>query len=655
MKRFFPSTLGFIFSVFITGIFFFTFFRLLLTVTNLGAVQKIPGATSVMLQSMLMGLRFDTVISGYILALPALVLIVAELLNIVTRKLYLIFTIYLSVFYTLSFFICSADVPFFNNYNNRLNITILNWTASPLFMTKLIWQDKVLLSYFILFIVVAIVFLLRLKAIYRSYIRLIPTVQQQLRTNKALKLALSLIFLGLMLLGIRGRIDEKSPITVGTAYFCSYDFPNQAGLNPVYTFMRSWMDGMKGANKKLHLMDDAEALNNSQQYLEIPKNSTSKDYPMEREVSGIRPAQGCNVVLVIMESMSACYLNRYGNSDHLTPNLDSLNDAANFSFDNFYSAGIHTFNGIFSTLYSFPALLAKHTMAGFPIPSYTGLPYFARSRGYETIFFMTHDDQFDNIGGFLTANSVNKIISKKDYPASQVKSTLGVPDHNMFDFSIPLLNKYYEQKKPFLAMYMTTSNHDPYIIPDNIPFTPKHTEVRGGCVEYADWAIGRFLQTAAKQPWFNNTIFVFTGDHGALYSGTYGDLPLSFNHVPCIIYAPMAKNKPQRINSPGGQIDLFPTIAGLMGGNYTNNTMGIDLLNNKRKYMYFSQDDKVGVADSAELYVWHTNEDEKLFNIFNKTEISPIKRSKADTMKKYAFSMIQVSQWLLQNEKTGHK
>lgn len=462
------------------------------------------------------------------------------------------------------------------------------------------------------------------------------------------RLSVSILLLGLMFLGIRGRTDEKSPIVVGTAYFCNYALPNQAGLNPVFTFMWSWTDGWKDENKKLQLISDDEAIKNVQQSLDIHNSDNS----ITRQISGTTPLHNYNVVLVLMESMGAHYMKRFGNNANLTPCLDSL--AANgFTFTNFYSAGIHTFNGIFSTLYSHPALMARHSMEGAIIPAYTGMPCFFKQRGYETMYFTTHDDQFDNVGGFLTSNYMNTIISKENYPVNESVSTLGVPDHKMFDHSLPLLLEQNKQHKPFFAVYMTATNHSPYVVPTDILFTPKHPAIRGGCVEYADWAVGRFMKMAATMPWYDSTIFIFLGDHGTWDGQSYGNLAYSYSHIPCIIYARILRNKHEDIQMPGGQIDVFPTIAGLLGGSYVNNTPGIDLLSDSRKWMLFSQDDKIGVADKEQVYIWEKNGNESMYDFAEGKEILQNNRAKADSMKTYGLSMIQYAQWLRNNNKTG--
>ena len=203
---------------------------------------------------------------------------------------------------------------------------------------------------------------------------------------------------------------------------------------------------------------------------------------------------------------------------------------------------------------------------------------------------------------------------------------------------------------------MTASAHGPYIVPKNIKFKPKQKDIIWQTVEYADWSIKRFLQLASKEKWFANTIFVFIADHGYDVGRQAYDMHLSNNHVPLIIYAPDLIKEPKKFDNPGGQIDVFPTIMGLLNIPYVNKTMGIDLIKEKRPYIYFNADDKIGCVNDQFFYIYRTNGIESLYKYRNfdaKDYISQFK-SKADSMKRYTFSMLQASQVLILNNKTGY-
>ena len=131
----------------------------------------------------------------------------------------------------------------------------------------------------------------------------------------------SVLSLAIMFLGIRGRIEKKSPIKVGTAFFSNYAFPNQLGLNPVFTFIQSYIDKLNPENESLHLMDNQLAIKTVNSYLNI-----NTSIPFVREIKTDRKPLNANVVLVIMESMSAGKMQRYGSPYQLTKKYEELED-----------------------------------------------------------------------------------------------------------------------------------------------------------------------------------------------------------------------------------------------------------------------------------------------------------------------------------------
>ena len=535
-----------------------------------------------------------------------------------------------------------------------MNSSALHWVSTPGIMVKMIAEEKSFFIYLILFICFIVAFFFFFRRINSKYVaeyKALPKYgSRSVSLVKTFSFCLPAIFL--LMLGIRGRTTFKSPIRVGTAYFCNNRFLNQVGLNPVFTFLRSWLDDNKKTNRTLHLADDGIALANVQRYLQTSSNADTMVSPIARKVVTSGEPVKKNIVLVLMESMTAGHLARFGGTDHLTPTLDSLAERG-YSFDNTYSAGIHTFNGLYSALFSFPALLNKNSMNNAVMPEYSGFPKVLKENGYFNLFATTHDEQFDNIGGFMLANNFDKVISQKDYPRSKIATTFGVPDHYMFDFVMPEINKLHQSGQPFFATLLTTSNHRPYYIPDDIPFKPMHSDKVSGAVEYADWAIQHFLAEAAKQPWYNNTLFVFVADHGAIISRDKYDMPLFYHHIPFIVYAPSLLS-PAAFQQPAGQIDVFPTVMGLMNIPYVNNTLGIDVLKQQRSYIYFSADDKIGVIDSNYFYTWYTDGREALYDYRanNQQNIAAGKKAITDSMKNYAFNSLQAAQWLILHNKT---
>ena len=620
----------------------FTIFRLILFFTQLGRITASVATTDIF-HAFFMGMRFDIVISGYLLLLPYLLLTLLSFSRFHKPTWGKILFWFVFATFTLAFLVCAVDIPYFNQFFSRFSVTAFEWMDNPVFVFKMIAEEPRYWLIMLPFLLMIAFFFLALKRLMAPLNRIDGNTFRW-----AVRFLASLLFLGLIFLGIRGRIDEKSPIRVGTAYFCNNAFLNQLGLNPNFTLMRSFLDSRKDENKSIHLMDDMLALANVQKYLGITK--PDGQFPLARKIQ-FSPDSSLryNVVMVIMESMSAAKMSRHGNTKNLTPFLDRISTEGIY-FENIYSAGIHTYNGIFSSLFSFPALFRQHPMKESAMLKYHGIATTLKNIGYSTIYFTTHDGQFDNVEGFLKENDFDRIVSKPDYPSDKVKTTLGVPDDYLFEFAVPVLSGLSKKNKPFFAAFMTASDHGPYYIPDY--YKPRNKELRDQIVEYADYSLEKLIKLASKQAWFKNTLFVFVADHGAPIDATY-DMSLDYNHTPLIFYNPWFIRENKVYSNPGGQIDIFPSIMGFLNLSYTNNTLGTDLFRQKRPCIFFNGDDKYGVLDNDWFLVVGTDHSISLYR-YRQKDTHNYADEKPDIVRKmreYAESNLQTFQYIVTAQK----
>lgn len=636
-----PGTIKLFLKVYLLSVLVFSLFRLILFFTEAGRIDATVSTTD-LLTAFAMGFRFDTVITGYIILLPYLILTVLSFLPYPykaaqTVLFYCVFTLL-----SIAFLICAIDIPYFNQFFARLSVTAFEWLDSPAFVVKMIIQEP---RYWLFILPPAAAVWFMYRALRKIFF---VSRLDAPASGKLVQIILSAVFTGLLLLSIRGRAEIKSPIRIGTAYFSNNAFLNQLGLNPNFTLIRSYLDSRKEENRSVTLMNDSVAVANVRQYLGI--NTPDSGRPLSRTLPGNGAASGkYNVVVVIMESMSAAKMGRHGNTRHLTPFLDSLSNEG-YYFENTYTAGIHTFNGIFSTLFSYPALFRQHPMKETSILKFHGISSALKENGYSSIYFTTHDGQFDNVEGFLRANDFENVVTKQDYPPDEVKTTLGVPDDYMFRFSIPVLNKLSASGKPFFAALMTASDHGPYFIPEY--FKPKSAEIKNQAVEYADYSLQKFVHLCSKEKWFRNTIFVFVADHGAPIDATY-DLSLTYNHTPLLFYAPDIIREKKVFDKMAGQIDIFPSIMGLLNLPYTNNTLGINLFEENRPYIFFNGDDKYGVIDHEWLLVRRHDKSVSLYKYTDKDTHNYADENPeiVAAMKLYAESNLQAFQYVINTNK----
>ena len=388
-----------ILKVYALAIFIFTVFRLLLFANELERIDHLTSNYDVF-YSFIMGLRFDIVICSYILLLPYLLLSINLFLfkNKFFDKISFYFTL---VLFSIAFLISTADIPYFNQFFSRFSITAFAWSDNPKFVLKMIVGEPRLWLYIIPFSVSVFLF-------YKVLLRIFSVQNETyVSLKKGLEIIVTVLFLGVMILGVRGRVEKKTPIRVGMAYFSNNPFLNQLGLNPNFTLMQSFLEALKEENKPIKLLPENIAISNVQKYLAI-HNVNPKSPILRTENLGSSPNHK-NIVIILMESMTAANMERHGNKDKITPFLDSISNKG-YYFENNYSAGIHTYNGIFSTLFSFPGIFRQHPMKESKVLKNDGIASELKRLGYTTTYFTIHDGQFDNVEGFLKANDFGVAI-----------------------------------------------------------------------------------------------------------------------------------------------------------------------------------------------------------------------------------------------------
>lgn len=264
--------------------------------------------------------------------------------------------------------------------------------------------------------------------------------------------------------------------------------------------------------------------------------------------------------------------------------------------------------------------------------------------GYENMFFMTHEAQYDNMKAFFQTNGYDDIFSQENYPKSEVVNSFGVSDHFEMDYALNTINQKAKTGKPFMATILTVSNHPPYIIPDF--FKPKTKEKETQIVEYADWAIGDFLKKASREPWYKNTIFVIQADHGKLVGKSEGELPQSYNHIPLIIFGPGVPQ--QQYAGLGMQVDVMPTLFGLMNLNYEYEGFGVDLLKQERPMVFYSADNQIVARDHQRCFVYNPSMNRSFcYDVLPNGNLKETKQeSKFQDLKNYVFSNIQAAEYI---------
>ena len=311
-----------------------------------------------------------------------------------------------------------------------------------------------------------------------------------------------------------------------------------------------------------------------------------------------------NVVVIASESFGAEFSRLHGSDRDYTPNFDSF-ARQGIWFGNAYASGTRTVRGLEAITSSFPPI---PTVSILRRPNNQGIATWGRvmnGLGYHSSFLYGGYGYFDDMNAFYEGNGF-QVLDRKDITGARFENVWGVSDEDLFDRAIEHFTAQHERGQPFFSIVMTTSNHKPFTFRPGLESLgiPPSGGGRAAGVRYADYALGRFLRAAQHEPWFDDTLFVVVADHGARVYGK-AEIPLHTYEIPLMFYAPRHL-APRVVNTLTTQIDIAPTVLGLLGLPYDAPFFGSDVLHDPPhgRVALFSHNHDVAIYRDDELVVF---------------------------------------------------
>ena len=554
--------------------------------------------------------------------------------RIIWRRLILNFSVGAILFFLL--FNAASEWFFWQEFSTRYNFTAVDNLMYANEVTGSIVQ-----SYHTYFIIgaIAVIAILTTIAFYKMLYRsVIAPASFAVRTGVAVLLIL---------------------IATATFYlpeqwrrFSKNEYANELAGNGLFQFAYAFQQKDLNFYQYYQTIPDKEAFSILRKDLQVPDKffTNSNYFNIERTIASLQPEQHYNVVLISVESMSSSFMKAFGNNQNLTPYLDSLAKKSLF-FTNFYAAGTRTVRGLEALTLSLPPTPGQSTIKQTASVGMFSLGSIFKSKGYTTQFMYGGNSNFDNMKAFFGGNGYTVI----DYSALQPKdihyeNVWGVADEDLFTLAIHTLDKNAALQKPFFTHIMTVSNHRPFTYPEGRINIPAASQSREGSVKYTDWAINRFIKEASTKPWFDNTIFVIVSDHCAGSAGSV-ELPVTGYHIPLIVFAPKLV-QPQVFSGIASQVDVAPTLLGLLHFNYRSKFFGQDVLHipatNQRAFI--STYEGLGFLQSGKLVIQEPVKKVKEFvPAFSTGDDTPTPLT--DSLVKKAIAYYQCASWLLKNKR----
>jgi phosphoglycerol transferase MdoB-like AlkP superfamily enzyme len=567
-------------------------------------------------------------------------------------------TWYLAIVTFILFFFFAASFGSFSYNQEPLDAKAMNFIEDPKISLQMMWQTYPLI-WMVLGLIVAVILFRWMY--HRSHWQVIKVTHGKGIPYRRKFFVLTALLLVLFIYGS----FTMSPLKRSDSFKFRSSFKSYIAINPLQNFFST----LKGRRHTFNEQKAREAIPVMEEWMQL---NLDADLDYERQVlpgsSSLESRP--NIVLVLCESFSMYKSTMSGNPLNTTPFFDSLCQNGIF-FERCFSPHFSTARGLFALITGIPDAqnYKFSTRDSLAVRQRTIINNF---EGYEKLYFLGGNPEFSNFGGLLKNINGLKMYTEGKFKSPKM-NVWGISDKNLF---LEANEVFKQQAKPFFAIVQTADNHRPFMIPAEDSVFERKTvgqeELKKYGFEslnefnsfrYSDFCFKTFLEAAAKENYFHNTIFVFIGDHGvagdasAMYPETWTEQRLTDLHVPLLFYAPHLL-LPQKRKEVVSQIDVLPTIAGMVHQPYVNTTLGRDVLDTtKRKNFAFTTNTsgKIGMVTDDFYFIKNLEfPDEQLVSISANKYSKQQWDSIHNKLSVFTSAFYETARWMIMNNRREH-
>lgn len=512
-----------------------------------------------------------------------------------------------------------ANVILFFYWSNLINFRSLSYLSD---ISEIASSFSVFAI--ILCIIVLISFVITTIYIFRKFaFRFFEIVYTRV-LNKTLSWISILILLVVM---IRGGL-QMLPMNESLVSFSENNFINQATINPAWHLANDVYRAGIFAGNPFETMTEEKAEDRFENLMTADPDS----FPQ------VILKNNPNIVIIILESLTAEVVGAMGGDSGVTPELDKIIEEG-ILFSHIYSSGTRTDQGIVSLLNGWPATpyysIMRSTEKSKALPS---LPAFFLSKGYETSFFYGGESNFSNLNMYCTSQKFQNIIDINSFSILVPRGRWGVDDEYVFNRQ---LDQKLNGKEPFFCAIMTLSNHEPFDVPLPVRFTgTTDADKFRNSAAYTDASLGNYFAKARTQPWYKNTLFIITADHGHSLPGNKNIYYPESHKIPFVFYGDVVSPEFRGavITKTGGHHDLAGTLLPQLEMDAHNSfRWSKNLLNpTVKSFAYFQIEHVLGWIEPDYWYGYSYNRNKFLARSYN------VPMTKLDTLSLQGKAFIQL-------------
>lgn len=579
-----PKLIRFLLVVFIVNLATFTLWRLAFWQYFTNPVDPIPA--NELRHAFYLGLKYDVRLALFMI-LPVYLIGWYRPLslfdNVLFRRIWLG---YIGLLMLLALLFYSVNFAYFAYLHVPLDATALRFLHNLETSMLMVWQ-----TYPVIWIALGIAALVAayLVGLNQLLLRISRYVKPQVsrRRNVATVSIVTLI----MILGMYGKLSWY-PLRWSDAFTTPHPLASAVSINPILYSMAT----LKNREVNFDLEATKAVYPDIVEYLKIEQPSLENlNYTRVSGPNALHVKQP-NVVMVILESFASYKSGLGGNPLNPTPQIDAIAKDGIY-FNNFFTPHTGTARSVFAAMTGLPDIEMVRTSTRNPLAVNQNIIINA-FKGYAKYYFLGGSASWGNIRGLLQRNiSDLDLYEEGRYDSARI-DVWGISDLDLFKEANAALKT--QIGTPFFAVIQTSGNHRPYTIPDDkhgfklsqrdeeeIKQYGFNSSEEFNSYRFMDHSVGYFMQLARREKYFNNTIFVFFGDHG-IYADTGKHTPksemqlgLHSYRVPLIIYAPKLLPQGKVYSQVASEVDVLPTLAGLGAERYINTTIGRDLFDER--------------------------------------------------------------------------
>lgn len=528
------------------------------------------------------GIPMDLSMTSYIL-LPALILFIILFFR-ESKLIRRIIFVYFIAIIIVSIFIHVSDIGLFKSWGSKINDKAISYLAYPEDAAAATAAAPIffLLAIFIIETVCAITIISRIKIRYKpNDISLLS------------KFILSAALLFLLFAGARGGLQEI-PINKSWSYYSKYPVLNLAAVNSTWNALEV-------------LVNPAEYKENPYKYFEdiTAENICKSLHKVERDSTiGIFKTEKPNIILIMLESWSGDIIEALGGEKDVTPEFNKLCDKG-MLFTNFYATGFRTEQGLAALLSGFPSQPKTTIIRKFG--KFDKLPSLVNtldSNGYKSAYYYGGDLEFANTLTYLLTAGFDKIIGEDDFDFNK-RTEWGAYDEELFRF---YLQDSKNNKEPFFHILITSTSHEPFNAPVDGGFTgDSYSDRYRNTISYTDKCLGNLIKTAQSEPWYTNTVFIITPDHGHFLPLNRRHFEAERHHIPFLILGGALKEefKGMKYDRIGSHSDFAATLLSQLKLPHSYFKWSKDMFNKyQEEFAFYTFDEGFGWIDREQTLIF---------------------------------------------------